>query len=116
MFGKCNQNGYICLRIMRIIKRRTLLDFADKHATARQPLLAWYDEVRQVVWEKPNEVKVMYNSADIINQKRVVFNIKGNHYRLVVDIEYEIGLVFIVRVMTHADYDKVDVASISYEG
>jgi mRNA interferase HigB len=100
----------------RIIERRTLLDFADKHATARQPLLSWYDEVRQVVWKKPNDIKAMYGSADIINQKRVVFNIKGNHYRLVADVEYEISLVFIVRVMTHADYDKVDVASISYEG
>ena len=101
---------------MRIIKRRTLLDFADKHATARQPLLAWYDEVRQVVWNKPNDVRAMYGSADIINQKRVVFNIKGNHYRLVADVEYAIGLVFIVRVMTHVDYDKVNVENISYEG
>lgn len=58
----------------------------------------------------------MYGSADIINQKRVVFNIKGNHYRLVADVEYAIGLVFIVRVMTHADYDKVNVENISYEG
>jgi mRNA interferase HigB len=101
---------------MRIIKRRTLLNFADKHATARQPLLSWYDEVRQVVWNKPNDVRAMYGSADIINQKRVVFNIKGNHYRLVADIEYAIGLVFIVRVMTHADYDKINVENISYEG
>ena len=66
--------------------------------------------------EKPNDVKAVYGSADIINQKRVVFNIKGNHYRLVADIEYKIGLVFIVRIMTHADYDKVNVESINYEG
>lgn len=101
---------------MRIIKKRTLLNFADKHATARQPLLAWYDEVTQLVWEKLNDIKALYRSADIINEKRVVFNIKGNHYRLVIDIEYQLGLVFIVQVMTHAEYDKVDVKNISYEG
>ena len=97
---------------MRIIKKRTLLNFADKHA---KPLLAWYDEVTQAAWEKPNDVKAWYRSADII-EKRVVFNIKGNHYRLVVDIEYQIGIVFIIRVMTHAEYDKVNVETISYEG
>ena len=101
---------------MRIVKKRTLLNFADKHATARQPLLAWYDEVVQAVWNKPNDVKEWYRSTDIINEKRVVFNIKGNHYRLVVDIEYRIGIVFVVRVMTHAEYDKVNVETIRYEG
>ena len=101
---------------MRIIKKKTLLNFADKHATARQPLLAWYDEVAKAVWEKPNDVKTWYRSADIISEKRVVFNIRGNHYRLVADIEYRIGIVFIVRVMTHAEYDKIDVKTINYEG
>lgn len=101
---------------MRIIKKKTLLDFAEKHAAAKQPLLAWHDEVEKVIWQKPNDIKKHYRSADIINEKRVVFNIKGNHYRLVVDIEYRIGLVFIVRVMTHAEYDKVNIEDISYEG
>lgn len=101
---------------MRIIKKRTLLNFANKHATARQPLLAWYNEVAQAIWEKPNDVKEWYRSADIINEKRVVFNIRGNHYRLVADVEYQIGIVFIIRVMTHAAYDKVNVETISYEG
>lgn len=101
---------------MRIVKKRTLLNFADRHATARQPLLAWYDEVAQAIWSKPNDVKAWYRSADIINEKRVVFNIKGNHFRLVVDIEYQIGIVFIVRVMTHAEYNKINVETIRYEG
>jgi mRNA interferase HigB len=101
---------------MRIIKRKTLLDFALKHPTARQALLAWYAEVEKAEWKKPNEIKLSFRTADIINNKRVVFNIKGNDYRLVVDVEYRIGLVFIVRVMTHAQYDKVDVTTIDHEG
>lgn len=101
---------------MRIIKRKTLLDFALKHPPARQPLLAWYAEVEKAEWKKPNEIKASFRTADIINNKRVVFNIKGNDYRLVVDVEYRIGLVFIVRVMTHAQYDKVDVTTIDHEG
>lgn len=101
---------------MRIIKRKTLLDFAVKHAPARQPLLAWYAEVEKADWKKPNDIKTTFRTADIANNKRVVFNIKGNDYRLVTDVEYRIGLVFIVRVMTHAQYDKVDVTTIGYEG
>lgn len=101
---------------MRIIKRKTLLDFASRHPQARQPLLGWYKEVERAEWKKPNDIKTMFRTADIINHKRAVFNIKGNDYRLVVDIEYRLGLVFIVRVMTHAQYDKVDVTTIRYEG
>lgn len=62
------------------------------------------------------DIKTLYRSADIITEKRAVFNIKGNHYRLVVDIEYQLGIVFIVRVMTHAEYDKVNIKDIRYEG
>ncbi len=100
---------------MRIIKRKTLLDFAVKHPPCRQPLLAWYAEVAKAEWSKPNDVKATFRTADIINKKRVVFNIKGNDYRLVADVEYRLGLVFIVRVMTHKEYDNVDVSSIHYE-
>ena len=101
---------------MRIIKRKTLLDFAAKHPPAKQPLVAWYAEVEKATWQKPIDIKTTFRTADIINKKRVVFNIKGNDYRLVADVEYRIGLVFIVRVMTHAQYDKVDVTTMSYEG
>ncbi len=101
---------------MRVIKKKTLLEFASKHATASQPLLAWHDEAEKAIWQRPNDIKEFFRSVNIINEKRVVFNIKGNHYRLVVDVEYRIGLVFIVRVMTHAEYDKVNIEDISYEG
>ncbi|MCB0792314.1 MAG: type II toxin-antitoxin system HigB family toxin [Flavobacteriales bacterium] len=101
---------------MRIIKRKTLLDFAAKHPPARQPLLAWYAEVTRAAWSRPNDIKTSFRTADIIDTKRVVFNIKGNSFRLIADVEYRIGLVFIVRVMTHAEYDKVDVNTIHYDG
>lgn len=101
---------------MRIIKRKTLLDFALRHPPAKQALLAWYKELERVEWKKPNDIKTTFRTADIINKKRVVFNIKGNDYRLVADVEYRLGLVFIIRVMTHAQYDKVDVTTIDYEG
>ena len=101
---------------MRIIKRKTILDFAVRHPAVKQALLGWYKEVEGVVWKKPNDIKATFRTADIINNKRVVFNIKGNSYRLVADVEYRLGLVFIIRVMTHAQYDKVDVTTISYEG
>jgi len=104
------------MKHMRIIKRKTLLDFATKHPPARQPLLAWYAEVEKAEWKRPNDIKTAFRTADVINNKRVVFNIKGNAYRLVADVEYRIGLVFIVRVMTHAQYDKVDVTTMRYEG
>lgn len=100
---------------MRIIKRKTLLDFGEEHSDALQPLLAWYAEAENAEWEKPNDIKASFRTADIINSKRVVFNIKGKDYRLVVDIEYRLGIIFIVRAMTHAEYDKVDVKTISYE-
>ena len=101
---------------MRIIERKTLLDFALKHPAAKQALLGWYKEVGEAEWNKPNDIKSTFRTADIINSKRIVFNIKGNDYRLVADVEYRLGLVFIIRVMTHAQYDKVDVTAIDYEG
>mgnify|MGYP001553784618 CR=1 FL=1 len=101
---------------MRIINRKTLLDFALRHPPAKQPLLGWYQEVERVEWKKPNDIKTTFRTADIINHKRVVFNIKGNDYRLVADVEYRLGLVFIIRVMTHAQCDKVDVTTIDHEG
>lgn len=101
---------------MRIIKRKTLLDFALHHPAGKQALLGWYKEVGKAEWKKPNEIKTTFRTADIINNKRVVFNIKGNDYRLVADVEYRLGLVFIIRVMTHSQYDKVDVTTLDYEG
>lgn len=94
---------------MRIISRKKLIDFWKINPYSEQPLKAWYYETKKVKWRSPNELKKQIRSASIINKKRVVFNIKGNEYRLVVDIEYKIGLVFIIWIGTHKKYNKINV-------
>ena len=94
--------------------KKTLQAFYVKHAAAKQALLSWLDETEKSIWETPNDIIANYPSADIINRKRVVFNIKGNNFRLVVDVEYNYKKVFVVWLGTHAEYDKIDVKIIRY--
>jgi mRNA interferase HigB len=77
-------------------------------------LLAWYEEAEKAAWSSPNELKSQYRNASILNKKRVVFNIHGNEYRLIVDIEYRLKIVFIVWFGTHKQYDQIDAEKISY--
>ena len=97
---------------MRIIAVRTLREFWESHADAEQPLKAWFKEATDTRWNEPNEIKQRFPSADILPENRVVFNIKGNTYRLIVKIHYNTGIVFIRFVGTRAEYDKIDAASI----
>jgi mRNA interferase HigB len=97
---------------MRIIAVRTLREFWESHADTEQPLKAWFKEATDTRWNEPNEIKQRFPSADILPENRVVFNIKGNTYRLIVKIHYNTGIVFIRFVRTHAEYDKIDAASI----
>ena len=97
---------------MRIIAVRTLRVFWNKHADAEQPLKSWYKEATETRWKSPNEIKHHYPSADILPDNRVTFNIKGNTYRLIVKIHYNTGIVFIRFVGTHAEYDKINAATI----
>lgn len=99
---------------MRIIARKTLIKFCEKYPECEQSLKSWFDEISNASWSSPNEVKRQYHNASIISKKRVVFNIKGNKYRLVVDIEYNIKIVFIVWIGTHKGYDKLNVKEIKY--
>ncbi len=99
---------------MRIISRKTLTSFSDKHLETKQALRAWFDEVSNALWTSPNELKEQYKNASIITNKRVVFNIHGNKYRLIVDVEYRIGIVFIVWIGTHKEYDKLNIKEIKY--
>ena len=99
---------------MRVLSRNTLIHFWQKYPDAEQSLKSWYDEARNTNWATPNELKVQYKNASVITSKRVVFNIKGNDYRLVVDIEYRIGIVFIVWIGTHKEYEKINVKGIKY--
>lgn len=101
--------------LMRIIAVRTLKQFWEGNPQSRQPLWSWYEEVELAQWNDPNELKEQYRNASIINGKRVVFNIHGNTYRLVVDIEYKLKILFIVWIGTHKEYDKIDVKTVNYE-
>ena len=102
---------------MRIIKEKTLLDYCklSKYKQTEESVKAWIYEVRFSSWGNANELKSKYGNASIISSKRVVFNIKGNDYRLIVDIEYKLKVVFIVWFGTHTDYDKIDAKTVSYE-
>lgn len=79
---------------------------------AKQPLLSWFKEVEKAKWKNPAEVKKLYGSADFVGEGRIVFNIRGNKYRLVVWVKYSIELVLINWAGTHEDYDAIDVAAI----
>ena len=93
---------------MRIIAKRTLRKFWELHPDAEEALLAWYREVEKEDWDTPAEVKEKYRTASVIGKNRVVFNIKGNDYRLVVKINYPYRVVYIRFVGTHAEYDRIN--------
>jgi mRNA interferase HigB len=106
---------------MRIIARRTLREFADArrgykdHPALKAALDAWFDEVKKARWTGTADVKRSYATASIISADRVVFNIKGNDYRLVVAVDFEKGIVWIKWIGTHKDYDRIDVNEVEHE-
>lgn len=93
---------------MRIITKRTLQAFWERHPDAEGPLQIWYDQVSKDDWEKPTQVRERYANARIIGNYRLVFNIKGNHYRLVVSVFYPGREVYIRFIGTHAEYDRIN--------
>jgi mRNA interferase HigB len=102
---------------MRIIKTGTLQDYCRKprYKSAQKALQAWIYEVKYSNWNNSAELKLKYKNASIISSKRVVFNIKGNKYRLIVDVEYKMQIVFIVWFGTHKEYEKIDAKEVNYE-
>ena len=99
---------------MRVIAIKTLKEYWEKHPQVKQALLSWYEEAEKAEWNNPNQLKAQYRNASIITDKRVVFNIHGNTYRLIVDIEYRLKIVFVVWFGTHKQYDKINAKTISY--
>lgn len=97
---------------MRIIARKALRSFWETHPDAQQALQAWYHDVKRAAWRTPSDIKDVYRTASFIGQNRVVFNIKGNKYRLVVVVAYEHGIVYIRFVGTHKEYDRINAATI----
>ncbi|MFO7896251.1 MAG: type II toxin-antitoxin system HigB family toxin [Candidatus Cloacimonadales bacterium] len=97
---------------MRIIKRKTLKDFWTEHPNSESHLKSWFYEAKNSNWQSPSDIKAKYRNASILKNQRVVFNIRGNSYRLVVKIEYSLGIIFIRFLGTHEEYDKVNVEEI----
>lgn len=97
---------------MRVIAVGTLKAFWEKHAQAEQSLRAWYDEAKAANWMTPQDIKGAYASASFIRNNRVVFNIKGNDYRLVLAVAYRVRIVYIKFVGTHAECNDVDASSV----
>lgn len=106
---------------MRIIARRTLREFVERRAGHRdQPapkaaLDAWFDEIKRARWASTADIKRLYASASIVSSDRIVFNIKGNDYRLVVAVDFAKGIVWIKWIGTHEGYDRIDVAEVEHD-
>ena len=94
---------------VRVIARRTLREFWEKHPDSEEPLKAWFHETEKASWINFNELKADYPSASILKGKKVIFNIKGNKYRLVVKMNFDFGITWILFIGTHAEYDKLDI-------
>ena len=97
---------------MNIVAFRTLRTFYEKHSDCEAQLKTWYKKAVSAQWRFPKEVKVDYSSASIIADNRVVFNIKGNEYRLIVKFNYKYGWAWVRFIGTHAEYDKVNAETI----
>lgn len=100
---------------MRIIAKRTLVEFWEKNQNRRDSrgqLEAWYKEAKSAVWRNPSYIKERYRNASIVKSNRVVFNICGNKYRLVVKINYPAQIVFIRFIGTHEEYDDINVEEV----
>jgi len=113
--------GAYYLLLMRVIARRTLREFVqlrtghgDQRAL-KAALDAWFDEVRKAKWSNTADVKRLYASASIVSSDRIVFNIRGNAYRLVPAVDFEKGIVWIKWLGTHRDYDRMDVKEVDLE-
>jgi mRNA interferase HigB len=100
---------------MRIFSRKTIRTFWEDQPLAEEALKAWYEIVSEAEWQNHNELKSQIRNASIIGEKRVIFNIHGNKFRLIADIEYNPQWVFVVWIGTHSDYDKIDVKTVSYD-
>ena len=106
---------------MRIIARRTLNAFVQRRSghgdtpAVKAALDAWFHEVRRARWSNTADVKRLYATASVVSADRIVFNIKGNGYRLVVSVDFEKGIVWIKWIGTHRDYDRIDVRTVDHE-
>jgi mRNA interferase HigB len=106
---------------MRIIARRTLRAFVETRvghkdqSALKAALDAWFDEVRKAHWANMADVKHLYRTASIVTADRIVFNIKGNDYRMIAAVDFEKSIVWIKWIGTYVDYDRIDVTEVEHE-
>jgi mRNA interferase HigB len=93
---------------LRIISKKILQDFWEVHTDTEQQLKSWFKETSNAEWKNPNEVKTEYPSASILTDNRIVFNIKGNKYRLIIKVNYNYQMIWIRFIGTHAVYDRIN--------
>lgn len=97
---------------MNIISRQTLLAYTEENPKAKPAMDAWYEEARRAKWKTPQDIKDQYRNASFVGNDRVVFNIKGNDYRLIVGVDYGREAVFIKFIGTHKEYDQVNARTV----
>jgi mRNA interferase HigB len=97
---------------LRIIAKKVLREFWQKHSDCEQQLKSWFQETSKAEWKTTKDIKIEYPTASFLADNRVIFNIKGNHYRLIVKINYDYQMVWIRFIGTHAEYDKIDASNI----
>jgi mRNA interferase HigB len=100
---------------MRIVAIKVLRDFWMRYPGSKAHLEAWIDEARNADWKQPSDIKAMFRNASILKSRRVVFNIKGNDYRLIVAVAYRFGALYIKFIGTHAEYDAIDAETVEQE-
>lgn len=101
---------------MNIINRKTIIYYTNKYPNAKNQLLIWYNEILKEDFDNFNELKEMFGNASIVNSQRVVFNIKGNDFRLIVSINFRRKACYTIWFGTHKEYDKINAATIKYPG
>jgi mRNA interferase HigB len=100
------------MTMMCIIARKTLREYWERHPEAQQALQAWYMDVTHAHWKSPADIKSVYRNVSILPNSRLVFNIKGKQYRLIVRIEYNAEIVYIRFIGTHQEYDRIDASTV----
>lgn len=100
---------------MKIVSVKMLKEFWEQHPETEQHLRAWVDEVKHANWQQPADIKAKYRNASVLKNRRVVFNIKGNEYRLIVAIAYRFSAVYVKFIGTHKEYDAVEAETIELE-
>jgi mRNA interferase HigB len=101
--------------LMRVIAKSSLVKFWNQpgRSDAKNPLQSWHDEAQKTSWQTPQNIKDQYSSASICGNNRVVFNIAGNKYRLIVEMQYQAGIAWVKFIGTHAQYDQINVESVN---